>query len=202
LSGPCPGTTPHLSIRRANLCSIATSFHILHSICSVLDMRGCSISVYNNSSKAIKLITNPGRKFKIFLSDDFDLHNEARDILSKLRLHNTINLQWVNSNSSNYNRGLGYGLIQEAHRTATFFLPSHTIHHDMLPPSCIVSLSQSSRLTSHWKAILSESAHSPALQQTIYKNSKWSDDMFNVVDRPALQRCLSGLPHLCQLLNC
>ena len=165
-------------------------------------MRGCSISVYNNSSKAIKLITNPGRKFKIFLSDDFDLHNEARDILSKLRLHNTINLQWVNSNSSNYNRGLGYGLIQEAHRTATFFLPSHTIHHDMLPPSCIVSLSQSSRLTSHWKAILSESAHSPALQQTIYKNSKWSDDMFNVVDRPALQRCLSGLPHLCQLLNC
>jgi hypothetical protein len=170
-SGPCPGRPPFLSAQQAKLCSITASLRILQLLCETFVTTACSITIYNDCSKALKLINKPGRKFKRFLADDFDLHQESRVLLSQIRNLNTVGLAWFKGHYTGKERRLEHDLNQEAHHLATSFTPSPGFQQaDVLPPSSTASLILTAHLTSKWQATICERLHSVAIEKTICKN--------------------------------
>jgi hypothetical protein len=96
---------------------------------------------------------------------------------------------------------------EEAHQLAKSVLVT-TQHQfsDIAPPSSLITLKSCYSLTSKWHATLQEQAHADSLHQTIYKNSKWSEDQFNMVDWAAFKyflHCLSWGRQIsyCKLLH-
>jgi hypothetical protein len=202
-SGPCPGCPPFLSAQRAELCSITASLCILQLLCETFVTTAYSITIYNNCSKALKLINKSGRKFKRFLADAFDLHQESRVLLSQIRNLNTVGLAWVKGYYTGKERRLEHDLNQEAHHLATSFTPSPCFQQaDDLPPSSTAFLILTAHLNSKWQATMSERLHSIAIEKNICKNSSWTSKQFNMIDWKALHQCLEGLPRLRQLSYC
>ncbi|MFN9955046.1 MAG: hypothetical protein ACK55I_18260, partial [bacterium] len=60
--------------------------------------------MYNDSTKAIKYINNPGQKFKRFLMDDYDLLAEIWASIHALKKCATFNLVWVNGHFRGENK--------------------------------------------------------------------------------------------------
>jgi hypothetical protein len=147
------------------------------------------------------LLLHPGRKFKRFLVDDYDIIFETRSLLVDLQQRVTFHLLWVRGHYSGNKRELEHDLNEEAHCLTSFSLPKFFVN-DVSPPSSLVDLSCGYTLTSRWQATLLELAHADSLCKTICKNANWSEDTFNKVDWPALQACMFKLPRIHQLSYC
>lgn len=86
-SGPCPGHASQLTAIHAELCSIMVTLHLLNEICILSHTSTGSVKIYNDCAKTLKLVNHPGRKFKRFLTDNFDLIYEVRTLLSSTAAH-------------------------------------------------------------------------------------------------------------------
>jgi hypothetical protein len=72
-SGPCPGHPSQLSAIRSKLCSINAAVCLILNLCVSLNITRGFFTLYNNCSKALKLLSSTSRKFKCFLNDDYDV---------------------------------------------------------------------------------------------------------------------------------
>jgi ribonuclease HI len=194
LPGPCPGTPYHMSPIRAELTSITAAIYFLLVICSTHNVSTGSVTLYNDSTKAIKYINNPGQKFKRFLMDDYDLLAEIWASIHALKKCATFNLVWVNGHFRGENKEPQHYLNEEAHKLASSALTSPTNHSaDIPPPSLLVDLHCGHILTSKWQAFIQEAVHSTPLCATICKSTKWMKDQFDTVDWETLCNCLRKL---------
>jgi hypothetical protein len=123
LYGPSTGHSNARSAIRAELCGISASIYLLLYTLSRLGAKGGTITLYNDCAKALKYINQPGRKFKRFLIDDYDLLSEIRTTTQALRQLVTVNLLWVKGHYSRKNREPQHDLNAEAHSLATTALP-------------------------------------------------------------------------------
>lgn len=127
-----------------------------------------SALIYNDCSKALKHINSPGRKFKRFLDDDYDLFNEARILLAKLQKCISISLIWIRGHYSGQKRELQHDLNVEAHHQATAFLKGTTYTYiNISPPSTLASLHKDITLTSKWWKVIHSAVHSQPLRNTM-----------------------------------
>jgi ribonuclease HI len=119
LRGPCVGHANGQSAIRAELISITASTYLLLSLLSKFGVTGGSLSLYNDCSKALKLINQQGHKFKRFLINDYDLINEIRTTLHHVRSSVSIQLLWVKGHYSGKNREPQHDLNADARSLAT-----------------------------------------------------------------------------------
>lgn len=94
-SGPCPGHPDHLLAIRAELSGLVASVFLLNSICKTFHIAAGSVVLYNDSTKVQKQLNHPGRKFKRFLVDDYDLVAETCINMQDLRKVISFNLLCV-----------------------------------------------------------------------------------------------------------
>jgi hypothetical protein len=208
LAGPCPGARDHLSPLRAELVSTAVTFHIISTISTTYKVMSGSVSIYNDYDKAIKLILHPGRKFKRFLSDDYDIQQEARTLLSTLNKSITVNLLKVKGHYKGKNKLIQHDLNDKAQKLANSYQSDEvnpSLSH-LIPPSSRVTLARGNPLTSKWQSIIQDAAHYNDLKHTICKRESWCDAQFAMVDWLALDKCLNKLPRIrllsyCELLH-
>jgi hypothetical protein len=208
LAGSCPGARDHLSPLRAELVSTAVTLHIISTICTTYKVMSGSVSIYNDYDKAIKLILHPGRKFKRFLSDDYDIQQEARTLLSTLNKSITVNLLKVKGHYKGKNKLIQHDLNDKAQKLANSYQSDEvnpSLSH-LIPPSSRVTLARGNPLTSKWQSIIQDAAHYNDLKHTICKRESWCDAQFAMVDWLALDKCLNKLPRIrllsyCELLH-
>jgi ribonuclease HI len=140
LQGPCIGHTNNRSAIRAELCSLtATTYFLLHIIERFGVNRG-SLKLYNDCSKAVNLITNPGSKFKRYLLDDYDLICETQLSIQKLREKISFQLLWVKGHFTGRKKESQHVLNEEAHNLAkSALLAANQASTDISPPfiSCL-----------------------------------------------------------------
>ncbi len=127
------------SLQRLELCSINASLSLLLSICISHNITSGSLTLFNDCKKAHKLLLKPGRKFKRFLLDDYDLLVETRTVLQDLWARDSLDLQWVKSHYNRKQREIQHDLNNEAHWLATSCL-SEVSQLDDSPPSSLVTL--------------------------------------------------------------
>jgi len=205
--GPCIGHPNHRSAHRSELCSIVATLQLLHSVVSHFQLTSGSISLFNDCSKALICITQPGRKFKRFLTDDYDLINESCHIIKRLQLSTSFTLSWVKGHFSGKRREPQHDLnaiAQNLAVSALTLVPQES--PDISPPSSLVDLRRGNILTSQWRAVIQEAVHADLLRDTILRNASWSDDQFDMVDWEALRMYLKGLSRVslfsyCKLLH-
>lgn len=162
------GHGSQLSAIHAQLCSLVVLLHILHTTCTTYNVTSGSAQIYNDCSKALKHINSPGRKFKRFLDDDYDLFNEARILLAKLQKCISISLIWIRGHYSGQKRELQHDLNVEAHHQATAFLKGTTYTYiNISPPSTLASLHKDITLTSKWWKVIHSAVHSQPLRNTM-----------------------------------
>lgn len=200
-AGPCPGHPTHMSALRAELCSINAATKLCHYVCSTYKITDGSNTLYNDCKKAHKLIKLPGRKFRRFLVDDYDIIQEIKQILQELQSMVSFQLLWVKGHYSGTNREIQHNLNEEAHSLAPTALSKYTTL-DASPPSSVVELSCGFTITSRWQATIQELAHSEDLCKTICKNARWSTDTFNEVDWVALKISMNRLSRVKRLTYC
>jgi len=151
----------------------------------------------------VKLINNPGWKFKRFLADDYDLLNEACHLLASLQRHISVTIHWVKGHYKGAKHELQHILNEEAHHLAhSYEQPPSVLPINVAPPSSLISLHCDFSITSKWKAFVNTEAHKMALQAMICKNTSRPDRQFNMVDWPALGWYMSSLPWIRQLTYC
>ena len=139
LSGPCCGTPYHMSPIRAELTSLTAVLHFFLVLSSTHNISTGWVTLYNDSTKAIKYIYYPERKFKRFLIDDYDLLVEIRASLQALKTRVTLNLVWVKGHFKGKTKEPKHFLNEEAHRLASSALASpKTCSIDIPPPSSLV----------------------------------------------------------------
>jgi hypothetical protein len=96
LHGPCVGHVNTRSAIRAELCSLSAATYLLLNLIERFGLHNGSLTLYNDCSKALKYVNYPGRKFKRFLTDDYDLLCEIRSSIKGIKMRNvTFNLLWV-----------------------------------------------------------------------------------------------------------
>ncbi len=117
-SGPCNSAPVNQSAQRTELCSIVVTLHLISTICNHYQLYSGSVTIYNDCSKAIKLICSPERKFKRFLIDNYDLVHEAQSLLLSIRKHININLSWVKGHYSGKKREIQCDLNDLVHKLA------------------------------------------------------------------------------------
>jgi hypothetical protein len=71
--GPCVGYANARSAIRADLRGLTASTYLLFTLVLQFGVQRGSLIVYNDCSKALKYINHPGKKFRRFLIDDYDL---------------------------------------------------------------------------------------------------------------------------------
>jgi hypothetical protein len=76
-NGPCPGHPSQLSAIRSELCSVNAAVKFFLYICSKYDIKAGMVTLYNDCEKAHKLLLKPGRKFRRFLVDHYDIISET-----------------------------------------------------------------------------------------------------------------------------
>ncbi len=188
LSGPCCGTPYHMSPIRAELTNLTAVLHFFLVLSSTHNISTGWVTLYNDSTKAIKYINYPERKFKRFLIDDYDLLVEIRASLQALKTRVTLNLVWVKGHFKGKTKEPQHFLNEEAHRLASSALASpKTCSIDIPPPSSLVDLRHGHIVTSKWQAYIQEAAHSASLCATICKSCQWTEHQFNILDWEALQ---------------
>jgi hypothetical protein len=203
LYGPSTGHSNVRSAIRSELSGISASIYLLLFILSKSSVKGGSITLYNDCAKALKYIHNPGRKFKRFLMDDYDLLNEIRTTIHALRQLATVNLLWVKGHYSGKNREPQHDLNEEAHSlaiTALSLVSQSPI--DISPPSSLADIHLEYTLTSNWQNTIRELVHSEPLRRSICKESGWSEDQFHMVDWAALHHSLRKVSRLTLLSYC
>jgi hypothetical protein len=162
-----------------------------------------SLKLYNDCSRAVNLITNPGRKFKRYLLDDYDLICETQLSIQKLREKISFQLLWVKGHFTGRKKEIQHDLNEEAHNLAkSALLAANQASTDISPPSSLAYLQLGHILTSKWQHSIRELAHSELLQNTICKNTGWSEDQFYMVDWNALQAGLKGVSKVKLLSYC
>jgi ribonuclease HI len=203
LSGPCTGSTAHYSAIRAELCGILGAVYLLQGICSYPNISSGAAALYTDSAKAIKLLNEPGRKFKRFLVDSYDLINEILEIQKQVHQRIRFNLRWVKGHYKRKNRRLEHILNSEAHRLATSFqVEEKHMNIDISPPSLLASLHLQFSLTSQWQQVVYEAAHEAILRITICKNASWTDTQFEMADWDEMYGYLKRLPRTSFLKYC
>ncbi len=103
-SGPCPGHPNHMSALRSELVSINAAAKYFHYICYKFGMEDGSITLYYDCKKAQKLINFPGRKFRRFLVDDYDLIVEICHLTKELQTRVSFQLLWVKGHYTGTNK--------------------------------------------------------------------------------------------------
>jgi len=83
--GPCPGHPSQQSDLHSELCSINAAVKLFLYICSKFGEETGSVTLYNDCKKAHKLLLHPGRKFRQFLEDNYDILSETRSVIKDLR---------------------------------------------------------------------------------------------------------------------
>jgi hypothetical protein len=200
-SGPCPGHPNHFSAIRAELSGLAASVYLLYIVCQVSNMQGGTVILYNDCQKAHKLINSPGRKFKRYLVDDYDLLAEICHNIQELSKMVSFQLVWIKSHYKGHDRDIQHDLNEEAHKLATSALSLSGIY-DHPPPPSLVDLWCGYSTTSKWESTIKELAYSDSLHNTILSNSQWTEEQFNMVDWPTLRQCLNGMSRIQQLSHC
>jgi hypothetical protein len=199
-SGPCPGSPLSQSALRAELCSITATLFFLQHLNDAFQLDSGSALIYNDCLKAVKLINAPGRKFKRFLTNDYDLQNESRILLCNLNKALKVHLNWVKSHYRGEDKQVQHILNEDAHRMATSFLhPETTPQHDLLAPNLNSSLLLTSYLHSDWQSHALDALLAPPLQKTIRRSTLWNDSQMELVDWGALRCSLRLLPRVRQL---
>ena len=199
-SGLCTRCASQLSPTRFELCDINTMVCLLYCLCPTCGISGGSITPYNDCLKAHKQVNASSRKFKCFLEVDYNVINKIRGLIKRLRNHMSFSLVWVKGHYSGQKREIQHDMNDEVLQLATSALAA-TRHQfsDIAPPSSLITLRSCDSLTSKWQATLQEQAHADSLHQTIYKNSKWSEDQFHMVDWTALKSFLHRLSRVRQI---
>jgi len=170
--GPSPGHCSQLSPIRAEICSLVVTLHLLSMTRNYYNVSGGSVQMYNNCLKVVKLINNPGQKFKRLLVDDYDLLNEARHLLASLQRSISVTIQWVKGHYKGSKREIQHILNEEAHHLAhAYEHPSLVVPLDIAPPSSLITLHRDFSITSRWKAFINTEAHKKALKATICINA-------------------------------
>jgi hypothetical protein len=175
-------------------CSIVVLLHILNTIHTTFSVTSGSVQLYNDFSKALKYINSPGRKFKRFSVDAYDLLYEIQVLVANLHQCIFTSLLWVKGHYSGWKRELQHNLNAEANYQATTFLKG-TIFPcvDISPPSDLVSLQKICILTSKWQKMIRSVIHAQPLCNAICKNASWTTQQFNMVDWCVLEACLTHL---------
>jgi hypothetical protein len=173
----------------SELVSINAAVKFFHYVCYKFVIEDGSITLYNDCKNAQKLINFPGRKFRRFLIDDYDLIAEIHHCTKELQTKVSFQLLWVKGHYTGTNREIQHDLNREAHSQACATLSTSTTL-DVSPPSSLVELSCGFLITSRWQATIQELAHSETLCSTICRNTNWSLDTFNKVDWSALGNCM------------
>jgi hypothetical protein len=197
-NGPCPGHPSQLSAICSELCSINAAVKLFLYIYSKYDIKAGMVTLFNDCEKAHKLLPKPGRKFRRFLMDHYDIISETCHAMQELRGLITLQLLWVKGHYPGKNREIQHDLNDAAHRLAVSALESFT-PMDVSPPSTMVALSCGYTISSHWQPLLLELSHGANLCQTICKNAWWSEDTFHKVDWPAMQSCMSQFSRVQQI---
>jgi len=201
-SGPCTGHPTQQSAIRAELISINASVFLLLNVCSSLAISGGSITLYNDCTKAHKLLKNSSRKFKWLLVDDYDVILETREAIKKLSKLTNFSLLWVKSHYSGKDKAIQHCLNDDAHKMAVSALSTRHPLSDDPPPSSLVTLRCGFNITSKWQALVQERVHSDPIRDTTCKNCKWTEDSFHLVDWAALKTCLQRFSRLQLLSKC
>jgi ribonuclease HI len=188
---------------RAELCSLMATTYLLLQIINKHGITNGSIDLYNDSSKAIKLINHPGRKFKRFLLDDYDLLCEIRTSIQSIQRQVSFKLKWVKGHFTGKQKEFQHDLNAEAHnlaKTALSTVDQSSV--DVSPPTSLAVLWLGHTLTSNWQQTIREIAHSEKLRHTICKTSAWSEDHFHMVDWESLLAALKGFSRVKMLSYC
>jgi hypothetical protein len=182
-----------ISAIRSELCSICASVSLILHLCISLNISNGGMTLYNDCSRAQKLLNSSSRQFKRFLQDDYDIINETRSLVKELKTHIAFSLAWVKGHYS-AKKEVHHHMNDQAHDLAVAALKvTHNHPSEVPPPSSLVTIRSHFTLTSRWQAILQEQVHAEPLRKTICKNSRWTDDQFHMVDWAALHTCLKKL---------
>lgn len=123
-----------------------------------------------------------------YLIANFNLLNEGRILLQKLKTVSSVSLSWVKGHYTGNKKSVPHILNKMAHNLANDYL-----HQDMdyYNPSSIVLESPSSEIsilydnstiTSKMNTILKQELYKKSLQDTICKTENWNVQTFHKVD--------------------
>jgi hypothetical protein len=112
----------------------------------------------------------------------------------------------VVTNKRNYygkKHELKHDLNEMAHNLATSYLKANSYTYlPSLVPSCSATQHLEFPLMSCWQRLITDAEHSPGLEKTIMRTTKWTRREFNMVDRSALCQCINGMFRLQHLSYC
>jgi len=126
-SGPCPGHPDHRSAIRSELTGLAASTFLLLSICKSGKLQNGSVTLYNDSTKAQKLFNHPGRKFKRFLVQDYDLITEIPNNVVIIRTYIAFNLVWVKGHYKGKHRNIEHDFRLCPNKFLKYEVPSNSL---------------------------------------------------------------------------
>jgi hypothetical protein len=198
-AGPVDGHPELINPYRAELSCLISVFHILLTVCCSYNISSGAVMVYCDCLSAVKHLNQSSiLGLKGHLVPDYDLLNEGRDLLLKLKKCCQVTVAWVKGHFKGNNKSIGHRLNDIAHELASSYsqqnqracIPQKLV---LNPPSYEVSIIYNgASITSRLAYYISHALYSKALQDNICKNEGWHLQTFNKVDWKAYQKALQA----------
>ncbi len=205
-AGPVDGHKHLTSAYRAELGGFVATLHILHSICTFYQITNGAVIIYGDCLSAInKLQKKSYGSLKDYLVANFDLLNDRRILLEKLKTNISVTLHWVKGHSTGNKKSRPQILNDIAHSLAYEFLNKDMGNYNSSttvidPPSLEASvIFDGSSITSNMASILQRELQRERLQDTICKAENWSKSTFRKVDWVAYGKAFRSLSRVKQI---
>jgi hypothetical protein len=139
-SSPCSGHPSQFSAIWLDLSSINASVGFIFNLCLSLNITNGSLTLYNDCSKAQKVLNSSSRKFKRFLQDDYDIIYETQTLIQKIKTYITFSLVWVKGHYSG-KKEVQHLMNDQAHDIAVAALREpHNKLSEVPPPSSLITV--------------------------------------------------------------